>query len=183
MTDFYCYIHKLPDGTPFYVGKGTKIRAYEFSRRTLWHNNIVAKAGGKKNIKIEIYKATDETNAFELERIFIKGLRLFYTLCNLTDGGEGISGLARSEETKQKISRANKGKTPFLGRRHSPEAKQRISEARKKGKNNFQGSHHTDESKQKIAKALTGIRRSPETTQKWRDSITKNKPAKESSNE
>ena len=174
MSDFYCYIHKRKDGTPFYVGKGVLHRAYEFSRRTLWHRNIVAKEG-RENIQIEIYKAVDETNAFELERIFIKGLRLFFDLCNLTDGGEGISGLKRSEETKRKISLANKGNTSFLGKHHTAESKALISEARKTGSNNFGGKHHTDESKQKISKALTGITRSKETTDKWRKAMLERK--------
>lgn len=183
MSDFYCYIHKKADGTPFYVGKGTKIRAYEFSRRTLWYNNIVAKEGGKKNIKIEIYKASNEQNAFDLEKIFIKGLRMFFTLCNLTDGGEGISGLSRSAETKEKISLANSGKpSPFLGGVHTELAKSKISSARKQGNNNFQGHHHSDESKKKISLALTGHKRSPETVEKWRASINKKKSINEENN-
>lgn len=45
---------------------------------------------------------------------------------NLTDGGEGISGTKRSEETKRKISRSNKGKN--LGKVRSPETRKLLSE-------------------------------------------------------
>lgn len=117
MCNFYCYIHKRKDGTPFYVGKGSKDRAFSFSQRSIWHKNIVAKEGGKENILVEVYQATDEANAFLLEKLFIKGLSLFFTLCNLTDGGDGPSGITRTLETKNKISKAVSGKNhPNFGK-------------------------------------------------------------------
>ena len=44
---------------------------------------------------------------------------------NLTDGGEGSHGVERSEETRKKIGKASKQ------RRHSDEARKRISETQK----------------------------------------------------
>jgi group I intron endonuclease len=43
-------------------------------------------------------------------------------LYNLTDGGDGLSGYNHTNETKEKISRANSGRAP------SPEVRKRISE-------------------------------------------------------
>ena len=102
MKQFYVYIHKKPDGTPFYVGKGTGNRAYQFSRRTQWHKNIVEKYG-RNNIIIEIVNCINESQAFDLEKIYIKQLkRDGVCLVNLTDGGEGHSGFKQSQETKDK---------------------------------------------------------------------------------
>ncbi len=68
-------------------------------------------------------------------------------LCNLTDGGEGISGKRLSEEHKRKISEKsklqgwNKGR---LGMPHDEETKQKISKANK-------GKKRTLEQKNKIS--------------------------------
>jgi len=139
-TKYYCYIYKRANGNPFYVGKGTLKRALAFSAHTTaWVKNIVAK-DGKDNIAVELIPANDENNAFELEKINIKVLRQYFTLCNLTDGGDGCfnpseetrkkmseahKGIIFSEETKQKMSKVQKGKII------SEETKQKMSEARK----------------------------------------------------
>jgi len=44
-------------------------------------------------------------------------------------------GRKHSEETKVKISNANKGRKCFLGHKHSEETKRKISESCKKSKN------------------------------------------------
>ena len=73
-------------------------------------------------------------------------------------------GKKRSEETKQKISKTNKG------RHRSEETKRKMSEAckgKRAGKNNhFYGKHHSEEIKQKISKANKGRHHSEETKQK-----------------
>lgn len=150
MTQFYCYIHKKQDGTPFYVGKGSKNRAFSFGQRSNWHKNIVAKEGGPKNIQIELYNATDEYNAFVLEQIFIKGLSLFFDLCNLTKGGDGPSGAKRSATTKAKISAAVSGvRHPNFGKSLSAVTKQKISLANS-------GKPLSQETKQKLSDAHKG---------------------------
>lgn len=88
-TDFCVYIHRRPDGTPFYVGKGRPRRAFDFapSRRTGHHKNIVAKYG-RDNIRIDVVPLKDEALAFEYERLVIKIMRNYgKALVNLTDGG------------------------------------------------------------------------------------------------
>lgn len=84
---------------------------------------------------------------------------------NLTDGGDGLSGMAdeskakviafhtgrkRSDETKRRISESAKGKQKRLGAVLSEETKLKISRSNS-------GFKHTDESKRKIAHAMKGI--------------------------
>lgn len=134
MKQFYVYIHKKPDGTPFYVGKGTGRRAYQFSKRTQWHQNIVEKYG-KDNIIIEITFCLDEQQAFALEKIYISQFRIAgIRLTNLTDGGEGVSGLVRgtpSDEHKRKNAEARRGK------KQSEATKKKRSDALKGKKRQF----------------------------------------------
>ena len=78
---------------------------------------------------------------------------------NLTDGGEGIIGFNRppvSEETRQKMSEAHKGKT------HSEETRKKLSEVRK-GKKHGPPSEKT---RLKISEAQKGKKISVETRRK-----------------
>lgn len=58
-----------------------------------------------------------------------------YKLVNGTMGGEGKFGYMTPEETRTKISAANKGKKSWLGLRHTSETKLKMSGS-KTGKNN-----------------------------------------------
>ena len=72
-----------------------------------------------------------------------------------------------SEETKRKLSRANKGRLgTFKGRTHTEETKRKISEAAKGRPNPFKGRTHTKESRRKMSKAAKGRICSDETTRK-----------------
>ena len=193
MKQFYVYIHKKPDGTPFYVGKGTGNRAYQFSKRSNWHKNIVVKYG-KENIIIEIINCFDESQAFDLEKIYIKQFKFSgVTLVNLTDGGEGVAGLIRgkpsdehrrknadtkrgkiqSEETKRKRSDALKGRK----REFTEEHLQKIKEFNKTkiGNQNRKGKKHTEEAKEKNRQAHLGKKQSKETIEKRKTTIQKRK--------
>jgi len=69
-----------------------------------------------------------------------------------------MRGKKLSEETKQKIGKANKGNKARLGTSHTKESKKKLSEYRKKhgiakGKNNpMYGKKHTEEAKSKMRK-------------------------------
>lgn len=105
----YAYVRSGPDrfgrmGTFYYIGKGKPGRPFD-SR-----NRVGAKTPqDEKNIVI-LHKDLPEDLALDYE----KRLILFYgridlypewgILRNLTDGGEGVSGLVRSEEYKNKKS-------------------------------------------------------------------------------
>ena len=57
-----------------------------------------------------------------------------------------------SEETKTKLSIANKGQIPYMkGKHHTEEAKRKISDKVSGEKNGFYGKHHSEETKKKLS--------------------------------
>jgi len=103
------YRHRRNDNNEiFYVGIGKKYRPYNKNRNNLWQKIV-----DKTDYTIEIVATgLSKEDACELEMLLIseygrKDLNTG-TLSNLTDGGDGIKNV--SEETKQKISRANIGR-------------------------------------------------------------------------
>lgn len=73
-----------------------------------------------------------------------------------------------SEETKNKIGAANKGRHP------SEKARKKMSERQKGEKNYFFGKHHSNEAKQKNREGHKGKHPSEETKQKIREASKKN---------
>ena len=120
---FYTYIHIRPDtNEPFYVGKG-KGRRYKTKtgRNQYWHN-IVNKNNGVFESKI-LFEGLTEKEALlkeaEIEKEFKeKG----YNLVNLAEtGNSGPVGVSRTEEHKQLLSNATKGRvSPNKGKKHNP---------------------------------------------------------------
>jgi hypothetical protein len=109
----FAYVHCRPDGTPFYVGKGSFKRSNIILNKHLrnaYHQNIVKKHG-KGSILVGRLECSSEEIAFELEKGLIKCLRNSgASLTNLTDGGEGTSGVKRgswTEEQRDKMRGAN----------------------------------------------------------------------------
>lgn len=122
MSGFYIYLHCKPDGTPFYVGKGTKKRANNMSNRTDWHKRIVAKHG----VTVVLFPMPSEQEAFANEIVWIAALKSAgFDLCNMTDGGEGASGNKKTAEAAEKTAKAHRGM------KRSEETKRRISEAKR----------------------------------------------------
>ena len=106
MSTSYSYIHCRPDGTPFYVGKGSLRRAKYLGERNSYHQAIVHK-DGKENILIGLMECSSSDIAYELERGVIKCFkRMGVKLTNFTDGGEG--GKNPCEETRKRLSEAAK---------------------------------------------------------------------------
>jgi len=115
---FYVYVHrKATDGSVFYVGKGKGNRIYSRTSRSQYWKNIVAKHGLTANI---IMQFESEICAFSFERVLI---RLYgrENLCNATDGGEGISGMRHSDETKAKMSGPRPECNNWLRGKHIPD--------------------------------------------------------------
>ena len=104
----YAYIHCKPDNTPFYVGKGTRLRYKLNQKRNEYHGRIVAKYGAQ-NIGIGIIECSTSKIALSLEVGLIKCLkRMGIPLANLTEGGEGTVGRPITDYAKQCISQANR---------------------------------------------------------------------------
>lgn len=137
--NFYAYVYRDPrpekNLEPIYVGKGTgsrsNIHLYDCKNKYLSRKLQKIKILGLSP-HIEIINAIDELHALFLESCLIQvfGRRDLKTgtLVNLTDGGEGVSGLKHSQETKLKMSIAKRGISPYnKGISLSPEQKQKIS--------------------------------------------------------
>lgn len=90
-------------------------------------------------------------------------------MCNITDGGEGVSGLKHSAQTREKLSAAGRGKSPseetkkklseaMKGRTFSDEARVKMSIARKANP----CPPRTLETRAKMSAALKGLQKSEE---------------------
>lgn len=102
-------------------------------------HRAINKYGGHNFIIETIAMCENEEGALSAETFYIK---LYNTQnrdigYNLTSGGDGASGYKCSEETKAKISKANKG------RKHSIETRKRMGDAHR-------GSKRTEETKKKM---------------------------------
>lgn len=158
---FYAYLHCKPDGTPFYVGKGTGVRFKKLDRfRNQFHENTVKKYG-KENILVGLVECSSESIAFDLERGLIRRLRAMgVDIANFTDGGEGVSGLKMSESSREKMRKAKLGK-PLTeehreklrkansGKTMPPSSREKVSVARR-------GIKFSDEHKNKLRLAKIG---------------------------
>lgn len=78
-------------------------------------------------------------------------------------GNKNFEGKKHSEEAKRKMSEAHKGK------KLSEEARKKISEANK-GNKNFEGKHHSEATKRKLSESNKGKKRSEETRKKISES-------------
>jgi len=120
---YYVYLHRRKtDNKVFYVGKGKGRRAYSTKGRNNHWVNIEKKHG----LIVEIvFDNLTEPEAFQVEKDTILELRYFgHPLCNMTDGGEGLSGFKWSEEQmKHHPSLSN------IGRKQSKEEIAKRSEA------------------------------------------------------
>ena len=195
MNNYYTYAYLREDGTPYYIGKGKGKRAYKKTKR-----DIINPPKDKSNI-IHLKQNLTEEEAFrhEIYMIAVFGRKDLGTgiLHNRTDGGEGTLGVKitpefrkkmrtistgrnHTEKTKEKISKANKGKSSWMkGRTHSEETKEKlsnllkgrevsektrqsISKAQTGENNSFYGKNHTKETRNKMSESQSKVNRSGE---------------------
>ena len=119
---YYTYAYLRKDGTPYYIGKGKKDRAYQ--------NTHTVNVPKNKNRILFLKTGLSEEEAYKHEKymIFVLGRKNNKTgmLRNLTSGGEGNDfwkDKKRSKEDRLKMRNAQLGKT------HSEETKQKIKNA------------------------------------------------------
>ena len=146
-NEFYVYEYIRADTMePFYVGKGKGDRFLDIRHRSKYFKMISDKM--KIIVNILIDKLTEE-EAFGIECWYINEYKYVYgyNLCNISDGGDGVSGVKRSEETKLKIGKANKGKRK--GCKLSEETKKKMSISKIGGK-------RSEETKKKMSLTSTG---------------------------
>jgi len=156
MSCVYQHI-RLDKNTPFYIGVGASVkRAYsKYGRNNIW-KRIVAKVGYRVEIIIDRVSREDALKE-EKRLIAVYGRMNNNTgvLANLTDGGDGGSGIVRSEESRNRLSEMYKERCKFdrsmiepmhahnRGKHLSEETKRKLSESKK-------GRRLTEEHKAKL---------------------------------
>lgn len=156
MAKHYLYRHvRLDKNEVFYVGIGTKYKPFstlktteyergycKSGRNPYWHRIVK-----KTEYRVEIILESEDYDFIkkkEVEFIALYGRRDLCkgTLTNLTDGGEGIVGIIRTEEELKKRSERMKGEGnpnfgkykdlhPSYGRKSSQETVDKLIEYRK----------------------------------------------------
>jgi hypothetical protein len=150
MTAFYVYEHiRIDTGGVFYVGKGHGGRLCSKRDRNQYWHNVVNKAGGFDSRVVCKDQSEELILLAEIEKI--SQLRtLGVTLVNLTDGGQGITGLKHSEQSKRLMSEKLKGRS----RKHTPESIEKIRQANT-------GVVFSDERKEKLRQKALGKKMPP----------------------
>ena len=160
MEKYYTYAYLREDGTPYYIGKGSGNRVYSKNRRI--------KPPSNKNRILFLKQNLTENQAFDHEKymIFIFGKKTEGgILHNITDGGEGVSGMKHTDESKEKIGKA------FRGKKLTPEHIEKVRKAQKGKVSPLRGTTISQEQKEKIRKTLTGVKHTEE--RKRNQSISK----------
>ena len=165
-SGFYVYAYLREDGTPYYIGKGSKLRA--------WKSHEIKLPKNRKKSIVFLETNLTEIGSLALERFYIRwyGRKDLGTgiLRNRTDGGDGATnivpwnkGIPRTEEEKKNISKSligkiswNKGvpcseetKSKLKGQKRTQET---IEKIRQNSLNQIRHPH-SEETKKKMAEA------------------------------
>lgn len=161
---FYVYLHINPtNGKVFYVGKGSRNRAYQTRSRNDYWKNTVNKYGIEVCI-VSDNMTNEEAASFEVRLISFYGLD---NLCNMTAGGEGLINI--KDEVRLKMSKSKIGNKNALGHTcNNIENKQRM---RHFGNKNMLGKKHSEETKLLISENRKGKIVSLESKKKQSESM------------
>ena len=167
MTETYLYIKQHEITGLKYFGKTTKKDPYKYNGSGKYWTRHIKKHGVErvKTIWCKLFTDIDELQrvALAMSEMYDIVDSEFWANMQPENGLDG--GLTKEylpEKTKQKISEASKGNKAMLGKTHSEETKQKMSEARSKQIMK----PHTEESKQKMSDAKKGNKPTEETKQK-----------------
>lgn len=159
INNYYVYHYLREDGSPYYIGKGKGLRLYD-------KRHTVNLPSNKDNIRIIADNLTEQ-ESFDLEKseILKYGRKDNNTgiLRNLTNGGEGPSGVVRTESQRKIIGDFHRGKTlsestkqkvgqASIGRVHPPRSEEVKNKLRDINKNK----KLSTETKSKISEARKG---------------------------
>ena len=178
----YCYIDKENDKI-VYVGKDSNINKNKRHRDHLAPSlynaqpiNRILQNNPDRYKYCALWEIDDCTDN-HLNQMEIFYIKKYDPQFNFTEGGDGSSGFKHSEETRKKMSEAQKGKNhPMYGKTLSEEHKKKISESlkgktlsaktRKKMSEAQKGKTFSEETRKKISKSLKGKTLSEETRKK-----------------
>ena len=137
---YYTYAYLREDGTPYYIGKGKAQRINQP------HGKPCNRPPLDRRIKLKTNLTEEEAFRHEEYMIALYGRLDLGTgiLYNKSDGGEGKSGLVHTQETREKMSMAGKGK------KKPPGHGEKVSKARKGKPSPLRGRVMPEEHKRKI---------------------------------
>ena len=148
----------------FYIGSAVNFRRrwnmhLHHLRRGIHHSQYLQNAWrkyGAEAFEFRIIGTCPPEKLLIIEQHMLDQLRPTY---NISPTAGSTLGLKPTAETRRKIGEANRGKTPWLGRKHTEEKRGKISIARK-------GKRPSQETRQKMSLARKGRPRSEEAVQK-----------------
>ena len=158
------------------------------AEKTRIRQHLTGSSNGNRIVKHAIEKYGQDAFTYEilhdgiipefLDILEREAIETFNTIAphgyNLTEGGEGGS---LSDETRQKMSEAKKGKKPNnYGKTHSDETRRKISEANRGEKNGNYGRSFSEEHRRKMSEAHKGKKISEEHRRKISEAQKGKKP-------
>ena len=161
MSEYCVYKHTFPNGK-VYIGITSRPPHRRWAKGQGYHQQPLMYRAilkyGWDNIKHEILQtglSKEDAEQSEIELIKSSKSNQKEFGYNVANGGNTIGTM--SEETKKKISQTLKGvpkeKPPFAGKKHTAEAKAKLS-AKRKGKNNpMYGKHISEETRLKMSES------------------------------
>ena len=148
---FYTYLWLREDGTPYYVGKGKKDRAF------ISHSHRVNRPKDTSFIIIQEWESEQDSFRAEKFLILYYGRKDLGTGClrNLTNGGEGSAGRVSTEFFRESLSARRKGKrvriTPYTKEQKSAISVRMMGNRHGLGHKPRLGSKASSETRQKMS--------------------------------
>jgi group I intron endonuclease len=159
-----------------YIGSASSSFAVRFRRHksdlnaNKHHSEILQRAWNKygaDNFTFEIIAACLPDECIRFEQLYIDTYSPEYNVCPIAGS---VKGIKRSETFAEAITERMQGNTIWRGRTHTEEAKEKIAIANKGRKPHTTGKHLSEETRQKISQSLKGHTISEELRKKLSES-------------